>query len=142
VYSIQKQPLHDAGEVLSRLQIDNSLVDPDEVRRSCLPSDFLRSEVAQPDPTPACTAQSLQPDDRAISPGLPATPFEGRGLTFLDVACVAPGWNPCLATAFRSSETTARFQTAIPGSFPACCFDALPNLRQARSVYGSFALSG
>ena len=54
-----------------------------------------------------------------------------------------PGWNQHLATAFRSPETTARFQTAVPGSkFPACRFDALLNLRQARSVYNSFALPG
>jgi hypothetical protein len=61
----------------------------------------------------------------------------------LEVACVRSGWNPHLATAFRSPEKTARFQAAIPGSkFPACCFDALSNFRQTRSVYGSFALSG
>jgi hypothetical protein len=29
-----------------------------------------------------------------------------------------------------------------PGKFPACRFDALQNFRQARSAYGSFALSG
>ena len=53
------------------------------------------------------------------------------------------GWNRHLATAFRSPETTACFQTAIPGSkFPACRFDALLNFRWVRSVYGSFALSG
>jgi hypothetical protein len=30
---------------LSRLQIDNPLVNPDQVRRSCFPGDFLRREV-------------------------------------------------------------------------------------------------
>jgi hypothetical protein len=56
---------------------------------------------------------------------------------------VRSGWNRHLATAFRSPETTACFQTAIPGSkFPACRFDALLNFRWVRSVYGSFALSG
>jgi len=56
---------------------------------------------------------------------------------------VRSGWNQHLATAFRSPVTTARFQAAIPGSkFPACRFDTLLNLRQARSAYGSFALSG
>jgi hypothetical protein len=61
----------------------------------------------------------------------------------LEVARVRPGWNQHLATTFRSPEMTARFRAAVPGSkFPACRFDALPNLRQARSVYGSFALSG
>jgi len=46
-------------------------------------------------------------------------------------------------SAFRSPATTARFQAAVPGSkFPACRFDALLNLRQARSAYGSFATPG
>jgi hypothetical protein len=56
---------------------------------------------------------------------------------------VRSGWNLHLATAFRSPVTAARFQATVPGSmFPACRFDALPNLRQARSAYGSFALPG
>ena len=73
----------------------------------------------------------------------PRRPFWERRINALEVARVRPGWNQHLATAFRSPVTTARFQTAVPGSkFPACRFDALLNLRQARSAYGSFALSG
>lgn len=73
----------------------------------------------------------------------PRRPFWERRINALEVARVRPGWNQHLATAFRSTVTTARFQTAVPGSkFPACRFDALLNLRQARSAYGSFALSG
>jgi hypothetical protein len=73
----------------------------------------------------------------------PRRPFWERRINALEVARVRPGWNQHLATAFRSPVTTARFQTAVPGSkFPACRFDALLNLRQARSVYGSFATPG
>jgi len=73
----------------------------------------------------------------------PRHPFWERRINALEVARVRSGWNRHLATAFRSPEKTARFQAAIPGSkFPACCFDALPNFRQTRSAYGSFALPG
>ena len=73
----------------------------------------------------------------------PRRPFWERRINALEVARVRSGWSQHLAMAFRSPVTTARFQTAVPGSkFPACRFDALLNLRQARSAYGSFALSG
>ena len=77
------------------------------------------------------------------NPSAPRHPFWDRRINASEVARVRPGWNQHLATAFRSPVTTARFQTAVPGSkFPACRFDALPNLHQARSVYGSFAIPG
>jgi len=37
--------LHDAGEILLRLQVENTLFDGHQVRRPCLSRDFLRSEV-------------------------------------------------------------------------------------------------
>jgi len=73
----------------------------------------------------------------------PRHPFWRQRINALEVACVRSGWNLHLVTAFRSPVTTARFQTAAPGSkFPACRFDALPNFHRARSACGSFALSG
>jgi hypothetical protein len=69
-----------------------------------------RSE-AQPDPTPACTAQSFAAGRPSITPQLPAVPFKNVGLT--------PWRSPAPAPAgTRISQTAFRFLRRLPVSRP------------------------
>jgi len=97
----------------------------------------------QPTPPPACPAQSFATRIADGDFSAPRYSFCKSRISASKAADTRSGWNRPLATTFRSPVTTARFQATIPGSkFPACRFDALLDLPQARSACDSFALSG
>jgi len=73
--------------------------------------------------------RAVQPECLTITPQLPTASFEPGGSAPRRSPGITSGWNPHLATAFRSPVMTACRQATIPGSkFLACCFACVANL--------------